>query len=497
MANRGVNHPVRAMIGESEVEFRGSVKRGGNLRNNNFQAAGAAGNFDNPPNDRPRSNSDRPSRRQFLHRQAAVSAFTATGTSLAAMSSAANVHASEQTTETVAKNGLIRIGLIGCGGRGTGAINDSLTINENIKLVALADLKLSKCEQTCKLMARRHAEKVSVQAQHMHVGLDGYKRILDDPDVDLVLLTTPPGFRPQHLADAVAAGKHVFAEKPSCVDPRGYRTCLETHDRAVQAGTAIVTGTQYRRQANYIAAVEQIRSGAIGEIVSATSRYCSHGIWFKNRREGMTDLEYQLHNWMHFIWLSGDQIVEQAVHNLDAMNWVMDSPPVHAFGSGGRFTRPEGSQMWDSMSIDYEYPGNRVVSFMCRQIPGTQADNHNVIYGTEAIMHIGAGSSGSRIVDRNGNEIWSASGSISDAYRQEHKDLVDSIRSGKPIVELKQTAESSLTAVLGRLAAYTGQRVTWDFLTQESTLDLFPGELIDANFHPPGGHAIPGKTRLT
>ena len=467
------------------------------MQTNDFQTFNAAGNLSDPSNGQRRSKSDRPSRREFLHRQAAVSALAATGTSFAAASSVSHVHAGEQAADAVDKSRRIRIGLIGCGGRGTGAINDSLTINENIELVALADLEASKCEQTRKSMARRHPGKVDVQPAHMHAGLDGYKHILDDPDVDLVLLTTPPGFRPRHLADSVAAGKHVFAEKPSCVDPLGYRTCLEAHDRAVQAGTAIVTGTQYRRQANYIAAVEQIRSGAIGEIVSATARYCSNGIWFKNRKEGMTDLEYQLYNWMHFIWLSGDQIVEQAVHNIDAMNWVMNSPPVHAYGSGGRFTRPEGSQMWDSMSIDYEYPGDRVVSFMCRQIPDTRADNHNVIYGTEAIMHLGAGSSGSRIVDRKGNQIWSASGSISDAYRQEHKDLVDSIRSGQPIVELKQTAESSLTAVLGRLAAYTGQRVTWEFITKESTLDLFPSELVDANVRPLGGYAIPGTTKLT
>jgi predicted dehydrogenase len=271
---------------------------------------------------------------------------------------------------------------------------------------------------------------------------------------------------------------------------------LEAHQQAEQQGTGIVTGTQYRRQVNFVGAIEQLRQGAIGDIVSMRARYCSTGIWFKNREAGMSDAEYQLFNWMHFIWLSGDQIAEQAVHNIDLMNWVMDSPPVSAFGSGGRFTRPEGSEMWDSMSIDYEYPGNKLVSFMCRQIPGSQTDNDNVIYGTEGICTIQSFSGESRIVDRQGNKIWSMEGSIGEAYQQEHKDLVDSIRAGNPIVELKQTADSSMTAVLGRMSAYTGKRVTWDFATQESQLDLFPKNLTwDADLPEPQ-YAIPGKTEL-
>jgi predicted dehydrogenase len=234
----------------------------------------------------------------------------------------------------------------------------------------------------------------------------------------------------------------------------------------------------------------------IGDVIGATTRYCTGGIWYRGRKEGMSDAEFQLNNWMHFIWLSGDQIVEQAVHNIDTINWVMDGPPVSAFGSGGRFTRPDDSEMWDSMSIDYEYPGNRIVSVICRQIPGSANDVGNVIYGSKGQCHIGASSSGSRIVDRAGNEIWKMDGSIADAYRQEHKDLIDSIRAGKPIVELRQTADSSLTAVQGRLAAYTGQRVSWEFLTKESKLDLFPKHLaIDAELPEPG-HAIPGKTKL-
>ena len=422
------------------------------------------------------------SRRAFVGTTAAASA------ALASMVHTSAAHAAE-TRE-------LRLALVGCGGRGKGALNDSLTINENIKLVSVADLYMKNCEFAVKSAARSHADKVAVPESKMYAGLDAYKKVLEDPEVDVVLLTTSPGFRPYHVLEAVQAGKHVFAEKPSCVDPAGYRVCLQAHELAEKNGTAIVTGTQYRRQTNYIGAVEQIRNGAIGDIVSAVTRYCSNGIWFKNREPGMSDTEYELYNWMHYIWLSGDQIAEQAVHNIDAMNWVMGSAPESAYGSGGRFTRPEGSEMWDSVSVDYVYPGDRRLSFMCRQIPGSESENGNVVYGTEGTCFISAMSGGSKILDRTGKEVWQQGGSIGEAYQQEHKDLIDSIRAGEPIVELKQTADSSLTAVMGRMAAYTGQRVSWDFVTKESTLDLFPKDLSWDGERPEPKFAIPGATKL-
>ena len=390
----------------------------------------------------------------------------------------------------------LRLALVGCGGRGSGAINDSLTINQGVKLVAAADLYDSRCATMRKAIAEAHPDKVDLDDSRIYSGLDGYKRVLDDPTIDVVLITTSPGFRPRYVRAAVEAGKHVFAEKPACVDPAGYRICLEAHAAAVAKGTAIVGGTQYRRQANYIGAVEQIRQGAIGDVIGATSRYCSSGIWYRPRQKNMSDAEYQMNNWMHFIWLSGDQITEQAVHNLDTINWAMGGNPVSAFGSGGRFTRPADSEMWDSVSIDYEYPGNRLVSFECRQIPGAANENSNVVYGSKGTCFIGAMSSGSRIIDREGKQTWEMAGSIAEAYKQEHKDLIDSIRAGKPIVELRQMADSSMVAVLGRMAAYTGQRVTWDFATKESKLDLFPENLTWESSLPKPQHAIPGKTKL-
>ncbi len=415
---------------------------------------------------------------------------------VAAAAASQAVHSAAQDKPSSSPNELVKFGIVGVGGRGGGALNDTMSINENIRLVAMADLHTDRCDRMRKAMQKRHGDKVGVEDSKIYGGLDAYKRVLDDPDVDLVLLTTSPAFRPYHIREAVDAGKHVFAEKPTCVDPAGYRICLNAHDAAVRNKTAIVTGTQYRRQVNYVGAIEQIRKGTIGDIISMTTRYCSTGIWYRGRKDGMTDAEYQLNNWMHFVWLSGDQIAEQAVHNIDLMNWVMGGPPETAYGSGGQFTRPDDSEMWDSVSVDYRFPGNRVTSFMCRQIPGSQGENGNAIYGSKAICYIGAGSSGSRITDYDGKELWKMAGRIGDAYKQEHKDLVDSIRAGQPIVELKQTADSSLTAVMGRMAAYTGKRVSWDFVTKQSKLDLFPKELTMESELPEPKAAVPGKTKL-
>ena len=427
-------------------------------------------------------------RRRFLKEGTAISATVASG-----LASVPMVHS--QTAEG-GNSETVKIALVGCGGRGNGAIRDSMSINENIQLVALADLDPRQLEVTRRGATKDFEGKVKIADHKMHSGIDAYRRVLDDPDVDVVLFATPPGFRPQYIAEAVDAGKHVFAEKPTCVDPAGYKICLSAHEQAEANGTAIVTGTQYRRQTNYIEAINRIHNGEIGEIIAATMRYCANGIWHKNRKEGMSDTEYEIYNWMHYIWLSGDQIAEQAVHNIDTMNWIMGGPPETAYGSGGRFTRPEGSEMWDNVVVDYIYPGNRMVSFMCRQIPNTKSDNSNTVYGTKGICTINGGNTGAEMFDREGNEIWSMKGDISSAYKQEHKDLIDSIRAGKPIVELKATADSSMTAVLGRMAAYTGQLVTWDFATNESKLDLFPKDFDINGSRPEPAYAIPGQTKL-
>ncbi|MEM9827626.1 MAG: Gfo/Idh/MocA family oxidoreductase [Planctomycetota bacterium] len=425
-----------------------------------------------------------PDRRSFL-------AGTVASSTLATMA----VHTETSHADDQSLGDAVRIALVGCGGRGGGAIGDTMKINDNVALVALADLDEEQAGVMRRGMKRQFEDRIKVQDKDVYSGLDAYKHVLDHPDVDLVLFATPPGFRPQHILDAVEAGKHVFAEKPTCIDPHGYRVCLEAHKKAEEQKTAIVTGTQYRRQSNFVEAIKRLHEGAIGDIISATSRYCSNGIWYKARRDGMSDTEYQIFNWMHFIWLSGDQIAEQAVHNIDVMNWIMEGPPESAYASGGRFTRPDDSEMWDSMSVDYQYPDDRLISFTCRQIPNTKSSNGTVVYGSQGKALIPAFSATAYLWDRDGKELWSMKGDLSAAYRQEHKELVASIRSGTPIVELQQTAESSLTAVMGRMAAYTGQEVTWDFVTQESKLNLFPDK-IDLSAARDSGFAVPGGQEL-
>jgi predicted dehydrogenase len=423
-----------------------------------------------------------PSRRRFLAAGAAGS-----------LAGGLMVHSAVEAADEPRPLGL---GIIGCGGRGTGAMNDSFTINGHVKLVAAADLYPEKCVALRKTLTTAFPDKIDLADDAIHGGLDGYRRVLDDPRVDVVFVTSTPGFHPLHVREAVAARKHVFVEKPSCVDPVGYRICQAAHAAAVAQGTGIVAGTQYRRQSNYIAMIEQLRQGAIGDVIGATTRYCVGSTWYRPRKPGMSDTEYQLNNWYHFIWLSGDQICEQAVHNIDVMNWVMGANPAAAVGCGGRFTRPDDSEMWDSMAVDFEYPGDRIVSFMCRQIPGAETENASVIYGSRGTCQIGASNNPCRILDRSGKVVWEQAGRISDAYRTEHKALVDSIRAGSPIVELAEMADSSLAAVLGRLAAYSGRRVTWDFVANESQLDLFPKDLAWDSPRPPSSFAVPGRTKL-
>lgn len=393
----------------------------------------------------------------------------------------------------VAGSDEIRIGVVGAGGRGKGACVDSLSSSEGVRLVAIGDLTFDitrNARDTLKSTAV--GAQVDVKDESLFAGLDAYKRVINHPEVDLVILTTSPGFRPLHIAEAVRAGKHVFTEKPVCVDPAGYRSCKESASQARKQGTSIVTGTMYRRQPSYIEAVDRIHRGDIGRLTGGLAYYCSTGIWYRDRQPGMTDMQYQLYNWYHFVWLSGDQIVEQAVHNIDAINWIMGGPPRAAFGSGGGMTRPSDSEIYDHIDVDYHYPSGAIVSFKCRQIPGSTPRVINTITGTEGTAFVNPG--GSQIVDANGNETFRLKHGGMNPYVQEHTELIDSIRSGRPLAELEATADSSLTAVMGRFAAYSGKEVTWDSITK-SQVDLMPDEgalTQDTPIKSPGMQ-IPGQ----
>jgi predicted dehydrogenase len=442
-----------------------------------------------------------PSRREFIALTAAVGAAGAV---------AAVAPAGFGLLQTAAGNAaparMLNIGIIGCGGRGSGAANDTLMANPNVRIVAMADIDVAKAKATRDALSEEHDKKVegklaaparvAVGDDRIFGGLDGYQKVIDLKDVDLVILATAPGFRPIHIAAAVAAKKHVFAEKPVCVDSAGYHVCCAAHDLAAKQGTAIVTGTQYRRQPSFVEAIEKIRGGMIGEVVGMTARYCSNGIWYRDRLPGMTDMEYQIYNWMHFIWLSGDQITEQAVHNIDVVHWVMGGPPIRAFASGSRWNRPADSEMWDSISVDFEFANGKICSFTGRHWANSDNQFDNVVYGSRGVATLRAFSDGSKIVDHSGNELWSCKGDIGAAYRQEHKELVASIIANKPIVELRQTAESSLMAVLGREAAYSGQVATWEFMTKQSKLDLMPKLVTIPGDAPAPFVRKPGEYRL-
>ncbi len=394
-------------------------------------------------------------------------------------------------------NGFINVALIGCGGRGAGAANDTLTGNPGVRLVALADINTTTAKTARDELAKKFGDRVTATDADIFDGIDGYLKVLARADVDLVILATAPGFRPQHITAAVAAKKHVFAEKPVCVDTAGYHICLAAHEAALAQGTAIATGTQYRRQHSFVDAIANIREGMIGDVVGMTARYCSNGIWYRDRKPGMSDMEYQIYNWMHFIWLSGDQITEQAVHNIDCIHWVMGGPPTRAFASGSRWQRPADSEMWDGFSVDYEWADGKICSLQCRHWPNSTNDFANVVYGSKGVATIRAFSEGSVIRDHSGKELWRTKGDIGAAYVAEHKALVASIASGKPIVELRQTAESSLMAVMGREAAYSGTVASWEFMTQESKLALFPTTIDLHGSAPTPFVRRPGEYKLS
>jgi predicted dehydrogenase len=319
------------------------------------------------------------------------------------------------------------------------------------------------------------------------VGFDAYQKVIDS-SVDLLLLATPPGFRPRHLQAAVAAGKHVFMEKPVAVDPAGVRSVLASAELAARKRLGIVAGTQRRHHAGYVETVRRIHEGAIGEIIAGRCYWNQGGLWVTPRQSGWSDVEWQVRNWLYFTWLSGDHIVEQHIHNLDVINWALRAHPVKAVGMGGRQARtaPAYGNIYDHFTVDYEYPNGVHVMSMCRQIDGTATNVSEQFVGTK-----GTSNAHSSI---RGASPWRFEGKVPNPYLQEHADLIRSIREGKPLNEGRQVAESSLTAIMGRMSAYTGQEVTWE-QALNSRLDLAPKKLAFGPL-PIEPVAMPGKTPL-
>jgi len=387
----------------------------------------------------------------------------------------------------------IKVGLIGCGGRGSGAAEDvckAAGTSYNIKLYALGDVFLDHLKN-CRDRLRNSdvcKEKLDVADERCFTGFDAYQKVIDC--CDLVMLATPPGFRPQHIEATIKAGKHLFAEKPVAVDGTGIRKVLAAYEEANKKGLSVVTGTQRRHQPGYIESMKQIHEGAIGDLVAGRVYWNQSSIWAHKRKPGWSDTEYQVRNWYHFLWLCGDHIVEQHVHNLDVACWALNAHPIRAVGMGGRqvITERERGQSYDHFAVDYEFPGDVHVLSMARQIDGCANNVSETIVGTKGQWH----SHQYEFTGANPHRIRSEHET---PYVQEHIDLLESIAAHKPVNELKQVAESTLVAIMGRMSAYTGKAVSWD-KALNSKLDTFPETLDLAAAMPEPPIPKPGVTEL-
>lgn len=422
---------------------------------------------------------EHPSRRDFLKTSSAVVAGT--------LAAAPNVHAGGSD--------LLRIGLIGCGGRGTGAAEQALKADKNVKLVALADGFEDRLQSSLATLQKKPeiANKIDVKPDHCFVGFDAYRKVIACCDV--VLLCSPPNFRPLHLKAAVEAGKHVFAEKPVAVDAPGVRSVLDTCERAKKKGLSIVSGLCLRFDLGFQETVKRLQEGAVGEILALQANDYRGGRWAKPRQPDWTDMVYQMRNWYNFTWLSGDFNVEQHVHFLDICSWVMkDEYPAWAMGLGGRqvLNGPEYGNIYDHFSIVYEYANGTRLYSNCRQQPGCKNDISALVLGSKGRARLAEGKKGLNI---HAGTDWTYTGPSNDFYQTEHDQLFASIRGGKPLNHGNYMAKSTLLAIMGRMAAYTGQLVTWEkALTSQE--DLSPPEYRWDIRLPDPPVAIPGKTKL-
>ena len=428
------------------------------------------------------------SRRTFV--QATAAAAAAVGTGLGALPGRLRAMAPADRASDV-----IRIGLVGCGGRGTGAARDAMRGSDGVEIVAMGDLFPDRLATARENLAKAVADtpalaaKYKVTDERAFTGFDAYQKVLDS-GIDLVILATPPGFRPKHLAAAVAAGKHVFTEKPVAVDPAGVRAVIATAAEAKRKGLAVVAGTQRRHDPGYRATIQRVHGGAIGEIVGGQVYWNQGGLWHAARKPEWSDTEWQIRNWLYFTWLSGDHVVEQHIHNIDVANWALDAHPVKATGVGGRQQRtdPKYGHIFDHFAVDFEYPNGAHVLSMCRQIDGTANHVGERFVGTRGRTN------GANAIEGARAFRFAAKTPPVNPYVQEHTDLVASLRAGKPLNELRRVAESTLTAIMAREAAYTGQAIAWDALLA-APQDIAPPTVAFGPLAVPPV-AVPGQTKL-
>ncbi len=355
----------------------------------------------------------------------------------------------------------LKAALVGCGDRGTGAATQFLAAGPNLSIVALADLFPDRMASCRKVLSEKFNN--DVPDANCFFGFDAYQKVLAMPDVEVVLLCTPTHFRPEQFKAAVEAGKHIFMEKPCAVDPTGIRTVIASAKVAEGKGLTVVTGNQRRHRRDYWEAYVQVRSGIIGEVIGATAHWDQGAWWNKYKRPEWSDMEYCIRNWFNIKWLSGDHILDQAIHNIDIAIWFMGRRPAQATGYGGRARRLTGD-IFDFFSVDYTFADNTRLMATARQIDGTAGNVSEQIIGTKGVAFLNDRGE-IRIVDRAGNTLWEydyAARPVNDPYRQEHIHFVESIRREMKINQAEDLAYSTQVAIMGREAAYTGSRITWD-----------------------------------
>ncbi len=400
-----------------------------------------------------------------------------------------------QSTFAASKNTL-KVGLIGCGGRGTGAAVQALKADPDTVLTCMADLFPDYLEESYNSLMQVNPKQVQVDKEHQFIGFDAYKQVLES-DVDVVILTTPPAFRPGHFEAAVASGKHVFCEKPVAVDAPGVRSILESARKAKEKGLSVVSGFTFRYDFPKRALFDRIQKGDIGEVTSVLTARNGGGLWTKPRQPNWTEMEYQTRNWYYYDWLSGDYIVEMMVHSLDMMSWALgDKMPLRATGSGGRQSRtdPIYGNIFDHFAIEYEYENGEKGIHLSRQQQGCSNTNKAEIAGREGNATVDIGR---QIHSISGKTTWKYEGEKNNPYETQHEELFAAIRSGKPINEGELMANSTMLAVLGRMVGYSGQTISWED-AMNSNLTSGPN-LEDYHWDlkwPVPPVAIPGITKV-
>jgi len=387
----------------------------------------------------------------------------------------------------------LKAALVGCGDRGTGAATQFLSAGPNISIVALADLFKDRMD-TCRQVLKEKFNNV-VDDANCFFGFDAYQKVLA-MDIDLVLLCTPTHFRPEHFKAAVEAGKHIFMEKPCGVDPTGIRTVIASAKIAATKGLTVITGNQRRHRKDYWEAFVQVKNGLIGDIVAASAHWDQGAWWNKRKRPEWSDMEYCIRNWFNIKWLSGDHLLDQAIHNIDVVTWFTGMRPIKASGFGGRAQRLTGD-IFDFFSVDYYYEQNKRMLATARQIDGCEVNVSEQVLGTKGVALLNDRNDIS-IVDYNGNVLWKydyEKNPVKNPYDQEHVHLVESIRLNKKINQAEDLAYSTLIAILGREAAYTGKSISWDEI-MASSLRYGPDTYAmgPLPFYHEGEAPKPGKT---